>query len=95
MKIRFAVVALSGVAGMLPLSAQPGRASFTPQFRVHIIDRNFEGITGGGISQTGLADLDGDGCVDIVTKPWTPSPNNAVGGSAYVLFMHNVSSGCK
>jgi hypothetical protein len=39
-------------------------------------------------------DITGDGCVDMVTKPWTPSPNNAVGGSAYVLFMHNVSPGC-
>jgi hypothetical protein len=40
-------------------------------------------------------DVTADGCVDIVTKPWTPSPNNAVDGSPHVLFMHNVSAGCR
>ena len=37
-------------------------------------------------------DVTVDGCVDIVTKPWSRSPNNAVGRK---LFMHNVSAGCK
>ncbi len=36
-------------------------------------------------------DVTGDGKLDIIGKPWNPSPKNALGGRGYVLFLHNVS----
>lgn len=36
-------------------------------------------------------DVTGNGMLDIVGKPWNPSPNNALGGRGYVLFLHNVT----
>jgi len=38
-----------------------------------------------------FGDVTGNGKLDIVGKPWTPSSNNALGGKAFVLFLENIS----
>lgn len=38
-----------------------------------------------------FGDVTGNGKLDIVGKPWTPSDNNALGGKAFVLFLENKS----
>ncbi len=38
-----------------------------------------------------LGDLTGNGLLDIVSKPWLPRAENAVGGKMYVVFLANVS----
>lgn len=35
------------------------------------------------------ADMNGDGRVDIMGKPWVPGKGNAVSGRAFVLFLEN------
>jgi hypothetical protein len=37
-------------------------------------------------------DLTGDGRLDIVGKPWSPSPNNALGGRAFVIVLENLTT---
>ena len=39
-----------------------------------------------------VGDVTGNGLPDIVSKPWNPSEKNAVGGSAFVVFLENVSN---
>lgn len=36
-------------------------------------------------------DVTGNGLLDIVAKPWNPRPDNAVGGTFFVVFLENVS----
>lgn len=38
-----------------------------------------------------FGDVTGDGMLDIVGKPWSPSDNNALGGKAFVIFLENKS----
>ncbi len=38
-----------------------------------------------------FGDVTGDGMLDIVGKPWSPSDDNALGGKAFVLFLENKS----
>lgn len=36
-------------------------------------------------------DVTGNGLPDIISKPWIPYPQNALGGKGYVVFLENVS----
>ena len=36
--------------------------------------------------ELGCADRHGDGRMDILGKPWSPSPENAVGGNRFLVF---------
>jgi hypothetical protein len=36
--------------------------------------------------------VDRDGDLDFVSKPWTPSRDNGVGGKMHVIFLENLSS---
>ncbi len=38
-----------------------------------------------------IADFTGNGKMDIIAKPWHASPDNALGGKMFVLFLENVS----
>ncbi|SDM70855.1 FG-GAP repeat domain-containing protein [Kriegella aquimaris] len=38
-----------------------------------------------------FGDVTGDGMLDIIGKPWSPSDNNALGGKAFVIFLENKS----
>lgn len=51
-----------------------------------ILDANL----GGHAAMVG--DVTGNGLPDILAKPWTPRPENAVGGRMFVVFLENVSS---
>jgi hypothetical protein len=56
------------------------------RWREHVIlDANL----GGHAAVVG--DVTGNGLPDILSKPWRPSPKNALGGSMYVVFLENVS----
>lgn len=37
-----------------------------------------------------VGDVTGNGRLDIIAKPWRPRPENAVGGSVFVVFLENV-----
>jgi hypothetical protein len=37
-------------------------------------------------------DVTGNGKIDIVSKPWNPSPKNSVGGRMFVVFLENISA---
>jgi hypothetical protein len=37
------------------------------------------------------ADMTGDGRMDILGKPWSPSPENAVGGNRFLVFLENLT----
>jgi hypothetical protein len=50
-----------------------------------ILDANL----GGHAAMVG--DVTGNGLLDIVAKPWTPRPENAVDGRMFVVFLENVS----
>jgi len=55
-------------------------------FHEHVIsDVNLGG------HETVCADMTGNGKLDIITKPWTPSEDNAVGGNAFILFIENLT----
>jgi hypothetical protein len=55
-------------------------------FHEHVIsDVNLGG------HNTVCEDMTGNGKLDIITKPWTPSENNAVGGNAFILFIENLT----
>ena len=57
------------------------------QWREHVIlDANL----GGHAAVVG--DVTGNGLVDVVSKPWRPRAENALGGQMYVVFLENVSS---
>jgi len=59
----------------------------TVRFKEHVIaDLNLGG------HEDAIADINGDGKVDIVSKPWSPSPRNALGGRAFVLLLENLST---
>jgi hypothetical protein len=36
-------------------------------------------------------DLTGNGRLDLIGKPWTPHPQNALGGRMFVVFLENIS----
>lgn len=36
-------------------------------------------------------DIRGNGKIDIMSKPWSPSPNNQVGGKVFVIYLENIS----
>lgn len=58
----------------------------TVEWKEHIIaDINLGG------HEIVFGDVTGNGMLDIVGKPWSPSDNNALGGKAYVLFLENKS----
>ncbi len=38
------------------------------------------------------ADMNGDGRVDILGKPWSAGKNNALGGKTFILFLENLTS---
>jgi len=37
-----------------------------------------------------IGDISGNGLPDIITKPWRPGPNNAVGGKPFVMYLENL-----
>ncbi len=50
-----------------------------------ILDMNLGGHA------TLIADMTGNGSLDMLTKPWRAHPKNALDGEMYVLFLENVS----
>lgn len=36
-------------------------------------------------------DVNGDGRIDILGKPWIPHPQNALGGKSFVIFLENIT----
>ncbi|MBM1105873.1 VCBS repeat-containing protein [Aurantibacter crassamenti] len=58
----------------------------TVEWKEHVIaDVNLGG------HEVVFGDVTGDGMLDIVGKPWSPSDNNALGGKAFVIFLENKS----
>jgi hypothetical protein len=56
------------------------------RWREHVIlDANLGGHA------TVVGDVTGNGLPDVVSKPWRPSPTNALDGAMYVVFLENVS----
>ncbi|MAF11713.1 hypothetical protein CMK11_14795 [Candidatus Poribacteria bacterium] len=49
-----------------------------------ILDANLGG------HQTVVGDVTGNGLPDIISKPWRPSPQNAVDGRMFVVFLENL-----
>ena len=45
-----------------------------------------------GGHETVMGDVTGNGLPDLVSKPWEPHPDNALGGKMFVLFLENVST---
>ncbi|MEA3345907.1 MAG: VCBS repeat-containing protein [Chloroflexota bacterium] len=37
-----------------------------------------------------VGDVTGNGLLDILSKPWDPQPDNALGGKGFVVFLENV-----
>lgn len=48
-----------------------------------ILDANLGGHA------TVIGDITGNGSLDILTKPWSAHPENAIGGKMYVMFLEN------
>jgi hypothetical protein len=44
-----------------------------------------------GGHETVCGDMTGNGRIDIITKPWSASENNAVDGNAFILFLENIT----
>lgn len=44
-----------------------------------------------GLAPHGVGDIDGDGRLDIIGKPWSPGSNNALGGNNFILFLENLT----
>ncbi|MFH5882762.1 FG-GAP repeat domain-containing protein [Halalkalibaculum sp. DA3122] len=58
----------------------------TVEWKEHVIsDENLGG------HEIVFGDVTGNGMLDIVGKPWSPSDNNALGGRAFVIFLENKS----
>lgn len=58
----------------------------TVEWKEHVIaDENLGG------HEVVFGDVTGNGKLDIVGKPWSPSDNNALGGKAFVIFLENKS----
>jgi hypothetical protein len=56
------------------------------RFATHVLlDRNLGG------HETRFGDVDGDGDIDFVSKPWTPSRENGVGGRMHAIFLENLA----
>ncbi|MBN1673208.1 MAG: VCBS repeat-containing protein [Kiritimatiellae bacterium] len=56
------------------------------QWREHVIlDVNLGG------HDSVLGDITGNGSLDIISKPWRPRRDNALGGKIFVVFLENVS----
>lgn len=56
------------------------------EWREHVIlDANLGG------HQARVADVTGNGRLDIIAKPWRAHPENALGGTMFVVFLENVS----
>lgn len=56
------------------------------RWREHVVlDANLGG------HEAVVGDLTGNGLLDIVGKPWSPSRDNALGGRMFVAFLENVS----
>jgi hypothetical protein len=49
-----------------------------------ILDANLGGHA------TMVGDVTGNGLPDVISKPWRPSPRNAVQGSMYIVFLENL-----
>jgi len=50
-----------------------------------ILDANLGG------HETVVGDVDGDGDVDICSKPWSPYPGNAIGGRSHFSYLENLT----
>lgn len=37
-----------------------------------------------------VGDVTGNGWPDIISKPWRPRPENALGGQHYLVFLENL-----
>ena len=55
------------------------------EWREHVV---FDGNLGGHATLVG--DVTGNGLPDLISKPWNPSADNAVGGKRFVLFLENM-----
>jgi hypothetical protein len=56
------------------------------EWREHVIlDANLAG------HEAVVGDVTGNGLPDIISKPWRPRPENALGGKMFVLFLENIS----
>jgi hypothetical protein len=38
-----------------------------------------------------VGDLTGNGLPDILAKPWSPRPDNALGGKIHIVFLENLT----
>lgn len=55
-------------------------------FEEHVIlDSNLGG------HETVVGDVDGDGDIDICSKPWTPNRSNAIGGKSHFSYLENLN----
>lgn len=55
-------------------------------FREHVI---LDARLGG--HETVVGDVDGDGDIDICSKPWTPDPDNGNGGKSHFSYLENLT----
>jgi hypothetical protein len=77
-------------AGLIVAGNSSGFAAEFP-FRYHFISRELpvKNKTTGDYGLTVLADVDGDGDIDICSKPWGPRPWNGNGGRMHVDSLEN------